>query len=156
VGTGLQVKAFDNVKFLALDKVSLVVNIQRRLRLTNTLSNHNIYTVGLAGNIAKLIKERPVPTIDLNTIPVAKNFDRDNDGMPDSLDFCPDVAGLTAYQGCPDTDQDGVSDNHDKCPTTPGLEKYHGCPIPDSDGDGINDEEDKCQTLWGWLNTMDA
>jgi OOP family OmpA-OmpF porin len=149
VGTGLQVKAFDNVKFLALDKVSLVVNIQRRLRLTNTLSNHNIYTVGLAGNIAKLIKERPVPTIDLNTIPVAKNFDRDNDGMPDSLDFCPDVAGLTAYQGCPDTDQDGVSDNHDKCPTTPGLEKYHGCPIPDSDGDGINDEDDKCPNIAG-------
>ena len=103
----------------------------------------------MAGNISKLIKERPTPTIELNSAPVLKNFDRDNDGMPDSLDFCPDVAGLTAYQGCPDTDQDGVSDNHDKCPTTVGLEKYHGCPIPDSDGDGLNDEEDKCPNIAG-------
>ena len=54
---------------LSLDKVSLVVNIQRRLRMSNTLSNHNIYTIGLAGNIGKLIKERPVPTIELNLIP---------------------------------------------------------------------------------------
>ena len=149
IGGGAQMKAFENVKVLSLDKVSVVVNIQRRLRMSNTISNHNIYTVGLAGNISKLIKERPTPTIELNSAPILKNFDRDNDGMPDSLDFCPDVAGLTAYQGCPDTDQDGVSDNHDKCPTTVGLEKYHGCPIPDSDGDGLNDEEDKCPNIAG-------
>jgi outer membrane protein OmpA-like peptidoglycan-associated protein len=149
IGTGVQVKALENVRFLSLDKVSVIVNIQRRLRMSNTLSNHNMYTVGLAGNIGKLIKERPNPTIELNAIPII--FDKDHDGVVDSLDFCPDVAGLTLYQGCPDTDQDGVSDNHDKCPSTVGLEKYHGCPIPDTDGDNINDEEDKCPTIAGLL-----
>ncbi|HYJ37150.1 MAG TPA: OmpA family protein [Chitinophagaceae bacterium] len=151
IGTGAQIKALENVGFLSLDKVSIVVNVQRRLRMSNTLSNHNIYSVGLAGNIGKLIKERPVPTIELNSIPSLKVLDKDDDGIVDSLDFCPDVRGLTAYQGCPDTDQDGVSDNHDKCPSTVGLEKYHGCPVPDSDGDGINDDEDKCATTSGLL-----
>ena len=149
IGTGVQIKALENVSFLSMEKISVVVNVQRKLRLSNTQSNHNFFTVGLAGNIGKLIKERPVPVIELNPIVAAQ--DRDNDGIVDSLDFCPDVAGLTAYQGCPDSDQDGVSDNHDKCPTTVGLEKYHGCPIPDSDGDGINDEEDSCSTVAGLL-----
>jgi len=149
IGTGVQIKALENVNFLSMDKISVVVNIQRKLRLSNTQSNHNFFTVGLAGNIGKLIKERPVPVIELNPIVAAQ--DRDNDGIVDSLDYCPDVKGLTAYQGCPDSDQDGVSDNHDKCPSTPGLEKYHGCPIPDSDADGINDEEDSCSTVAGLL-----
>ena len=149
IGTGVQIKALENVSFLSMNRVSVVVNIQRKLRLSNTLSNHSFYTIGLAGNIGKLIKERPVPVLELN--PVAVVADRDNDGIVDSLDFCPDVAGLTAYQGCPDTDQDGVSDNHDKCPTTVGLEKYHGCPIPDTDGDGIDDEADKCPSIAGLL-----
>jgi hypothetical protein len=118
-------KAFEKAGMM--DKVYLVVNIQRRFRLTNTLSNHNMYTVGLAGNIGKLIKERPIPTIELNPIPVVV-MDRDHDGVVDSVDACPDVAGLSAYGGCPDTDQDGVPDQLDKCPTTIGLASYNGCP----------------------------
>jgi OOP family OmpA-OmpF porin len=149
IGTGLQVKAFDNVQFLGLDKVSFIVNIQRRFRMSNTLSNHNMYSVGLAGNIGKLIKERPVPEITLN--PIVAVADRDHDGVVDSLDACPDVAGLAAYAGCADADQDGVPDNLDKCPNTVGLAKYSGCPIPDSDGDGVNDEVDSCPSEAGLL-----
>jgi outer membrane protein OmpA-like peptidoglycan-associated protein len=149
IGGGVQIKALENVKLLSLDKVSLVVNVQRKLRLTNTLSNHNMYTVGLAGNISKWIKERPVPTITIN--PVAVISDRDQDGVADSVDACPDLAGLSAYGGCPDTDQDGIPDNLDKCPTTIGIAKFNGCPIPDTDGDGINDEEDSCPTVAGLL-----
>ena len=149
IGTGVQMKALENVSLFSMERISVVVNIQRKLRLSNTLSNHNFYTIGLAGNIGKLIKERPIPVIELN--PIAAPLDRDNDGIVDSLDFCPDVTGLTAYQGCPDSDQDGVSDNHDKCPSTVGLEKYHGCPVPDSDGDEINDDNDSCATEAGLL-----
>ena len=149
LGGGLQVKAFDNVKVLSLDKISLVVNVQRRLRLTNTLSNHNMYTVGLAGNIGKLMKERAVPVITINSVAVVP--DRDHDGVADSVDTCPDVAGLSAYGGCPDSDQDGIPDNLDKCPTTIGLAQYNGCPIPDTDGDGINDVDDSCPTVAGLL-----
>jgi OmpA-OmpF porin, OOP family len=77
--------------------------------------------------------------------------DRDGDGIADKDDKCPDTAGIAKYNGCPipDRDNDGVNDEMDKCPDTPGLEKYNGCPIPDSDNDGVNDEEDKCPSVAG-------
>jgi OmpA-OmpF porin, OOP family len=37
-------------------------------------------------------KPRPKPEI----------FDRDKDGVPDSLDLCPDIFGLKKYKGCPE------------------------------------------------------
>jgi len=67
----------------------------------------------------------------------------------DSLDACPDVAGLAKFNGCPDTDNDGIADKDDKCPTVAGFARYQGCPIPDRDKDGINDEEDKCPDIAG-------
>ncbi|HET9055490.1 MAG TPA: OmpA family protein, partial [Chitinophagaceae bacterium] len=75
--------------------------------------------------------------------------DTDKDGIADKDDACPTVAGLAAFNGCPDSDNDGIADKDDACPTQPGLAKYKGCPIPDSDGDGINDEEDKCPNQSG-------
>jgi hypothetical protein len=38
-------------------------------------------------------------------------------------DACPDVFGLAALKGCPDTDKDGVADKDDKCPTVAGPKK---------------------------------
>jgi OmpA-OmpF porin, OOP family len=79
--------------------------------------------------------------------------DRDSDGTADKDDACPDIAGLVKNKGCPevkDSDGDGVPDNEDKCPNLAGLKKYAGCPVPDSDGDGVNDEEDKCPTIAGF------
>jgi hypothetical protein len=35
-------------------------------------------------------------------------------------DACPDVFGLAALKGCPDTDKDGIADKDDKCPTVAG------------------------------------
>src|SRR6185369_2025304 len=35
--------------------------------------------------------------------------DADKDGVPDTLDVCPSVAGQASAAGCPDTDQDGVA-----------------------------------------------
>lgn len=77
--------------------------------------------------------------------------DSDGDGIIDSLDKCPNQAGLAKYQGCPvpDSDGDGINDEEDKCPNEAGTAKYQGCPIPDSDKDGINDDEDKCPTVAG-------
>jgi outer membrane protein OmpA-like peptidoglycan-associated protein len=77
--------------------------------------------------------------------------DKDNDGIPDDQDECPDVAGVALYHGCPvpDTDKDGIKDDVDKCPTVPGLAKYDGCPAPDADKDGIPDDEDKCPNVAG-------
>jgi outer membrane protein OmpA-like peptidoglycan-associated protein len=75
--------------------------------------------------------------------------DTDKDGVNDETDKCPTVAGLAQFQGCPDKDKDGIQDSEDKCPDVAGLAKYNGCPIPDGDNDGVNDEEDKCPTIPG-------
>jgi len=71
-----------------------------------------------------------------------KSMDQDMDGVPDSIDKCPNIKGLAAFDGCPDTDGDGVPDYLDKCPTVKGSPATSGC--PDTDGDGIPDLEDKC------------
>jgi OOP family OmpA-OmpF porin len=80
--------------------------------------------------------------------PAPVPLDSDHDGVPDSLDKCPDTpAGVAVDKnGCPaDSDGDGVPDYLDKCPDTPkgvAVDK-NGCP-PDSDGDGVPDYLDKC------------
>ena len=79
--------------------------------------------------------------------PVVK--DKDQDGVPDSEDACPELAGTALTNGCPDGDGDGIADNKDSCATIAGLAKYNGCPVPDTDGDGINDEQDHCPTTTG-------
>ncbi len=76
--------------------------------------------------------------------------DLDGDGIPDSVDKCPDVAedkdGDHDEDGCPepdmDTDGDGVVDRIDACVDVPGPQEYDGC--PDRDGDQIPDNVDKC------------
>ena len=127
----------------------LLLNVQRRFGLTNTLANHYFYSIGLAGNIGKR-KQKSKPKAKARTNTTAQiSPDRDKDGILDSVDVCPDQPGLAVYHGCPDSDQDGIPDNLDKCPIVPGFAKYQGCPIPDTDGDGINDEEDQCVTVPG-------
>ena len=74
--------------------------------------------------------------------------DRDNDGVPDAEDKCPDVPedrdGFEDSDGCPDpdNDKDGLPDVEDRCPNQAGPREYGGC--PDTDGDEIPDAEDKC------------
>jgi outer membrane protein OmpA-like peptidoglycan-associated protein len=68
--------------------------------------------------------------------------DTDNDGIIDTEDKCPTVAGLKEFNGCPDTDVDGIQDSEDNCPTEKGTKAMKGC--PDTDGDGVADKDDKC------------
>ncbi len=76
--------------------------------------------------------------------------DRDGDGIPDSVDQCPDdpedFDGFQDEDGCPDPDNDGdgVPDVQDRCPMEAGPRENQGCPILDSDGDGVNDDVDRC------------
>lgn len=78
--------------------------------------------------------------------------DTDGDGIQDSADQCPLIAGETVFNGCPDTDGDGIIDAEDACPQIPGLKSQKGCPTPDSDGDGVNDELDDCPNIVGTVN----
>lgn len=87
--------------------------------------------------------------------------DRDDDGITDDIDACPDEPGEPsadpAKDGCPppDRDGDGILDVEDACPTTPGLRNMepsrHGCP-EDSDGDGVHDGIDRCPQKPGMLS----
>ncbi len=80
-------------------------------------------------------------------IRIGEGADRDNDGISDKKDDCPDVAGLEAFNGCPDTDGDGIVDSKDNCPKVKGLVALNGC--PDSDGDGVADKDDACPEVKG-------
>jgi len=92
--------------------------------------------------------ETKVDTVE-KKVEVIVTHDKDNDGVVDEKDECPDVPGEVALAGCPDKDKDGIADKNDKCPDVPGTAKYNGCPIPDTDGDGINDDEDRCPQMAG-------
>lgn len=136
LGGGLQ------INMLGEGYIFLQANYRVSLK-TDNLDNNMFYSLGLTQTIGSPKAGKPVVK-DLPPPPVVIVVDRDSDGVPDSLDLCPDIAGLSQFNGCPDTDGDGIPDKDDKCPDQKGLAKYNGCPIPDSDGDGINDEEDKC------------
>lgn len=140
IGLGMQFK-LGNDNFLT-------TNFVHRTAMSTLASNHFTYNIG----IVSPIKDRPEPVkVTPPPPPPAPEKDSDNDGLVDSKDKCPTVAGVAKYDGCPvpDTDGDGVNDENDKCPTVKGLAKYQGCPIPDTDKDGVNDEEDKCPTVAG-------
>ncbi len=98
--------------------------------------------------------------------------DRDDDGVDDADDACPDVPAIgddgdDTGDGCPrpDRDHDGVCDARpetqgragewagicqgaDQCPEEPedrdGFQDDDGCPDPDNDGDGLADGADQC------------
>jgi outer membrane protein OmpA-like peptidoglycan-associated protein len=84
--------------------------------------------------------------------------DRDEDGIEDEDDACPDVPedmdGWEDEDGCPefDNDGDGFLDPDDGCPNEAeninGVEDDDGCPDEDPpadrDGDGILDDVDRC------------
>ena len=73
--------------------------------------------------------------------------DRDNDGVPDAKDKCPDTWGVEEEKGCPepDTDGDGLIDRKDHCPQEPGPKANNGCPERrDQDKDGLEDKLDRC------------
>lgn len=82
---------------------------------------------------------------------VIQDGDKDSDGVLDSVDACPDVAGPVENNGCPwsDKDNDGVFDKDDKCPTEAGPIENNGCPWLDTDKDGVLDKVDKCPSIAG-------
>lgn len=83
--------------------------------------------------------------------------DTDDDGIPDSMDACPelpeDFDGVRDEDGCPDLDKDGdgIDDDKDVCPTVPedtdGFQDEDGCPDMDNDQDAIPDARDRCPNV---------
>lgn len=77
-------------------------------------------------------------------------LDDDNDGLANHEDRCPTIFGEIAFAGCPDTDGDRIADVFDLCPNEPGTRACKGC--PDMDNDKIPDAIDKCPTEAGWAD----
>lgn len=69
-----------------------------------------------------------------------KVADRDNDGIPDELDNCPDEKGVEALNGCPDSDGDGIADKDDSCPYQAGVAANKGCPEVDEESRTVMQE----------------
>lgn len=61
------------------------------------------------------------------TPPPPQVLDSDGDGIRDSRDDCPDIAGKRKFRGCPDSDDDDIIDKEDQCPDEFGPPPT-GCP----------------------------
>ncbi len=74
--------------------------------------------------------------------------DSDDDGIPDTLDNCPntpnedqrDIDGNRRGDACDDFDRDGVMTTDDNCPQVPNRDQR------DTDADGIGDECDSAES----------
>ncbi len=120
-------------------KENLFVGARGGYRLGLNNADYLQLNVGLTAMLGKLApKEVPVIFSDL-----------DGDGIDDKEDECPAIAGIYAFNGCPDTDKDGVQDSKDECPEIAGLIELNGCPLKDSDGDGVTDDIDRCPSAAG-------
>jgi hypothetical protein len=73
--------------------------------------------------------------------------DGDKDGTPDKEDSCINVKGNITCSGCPDGDEDGVADSIDLCKNEKGDPNTKGC--LDTDKDGVIDKMDKCDSVFG-------
>jgi hypothetical protein len=86
------------------------------------------------------------------TVEAYQVVDRDDDGMPDENDVCPEEPGFNQSLGCPDGDRDGIADADDSCPDQVGVPEEEGCPSAaegDRDGDGVADADDACPDQLG-------
>lgn len=144
VGLGIQYRLFPDAW--------TIINAQYRFVTPRGVLPHYFYSIGFYGTlVARRRTEAPKTAFKAIPLPIKASFDRDNDGIVDSVDHCPDQFGVLSANGCPDRDSDGITDINDKCPDIKGSLKYNGCPMPDADGDSISDDEDACPLIYGKL-----
>jgi outer membrane protein OmpA-like peptidoglycan-associated protein len=132
LGTGMSVYFKEGAR--------LFIQAQMRQPITAGITKSFLhFSLGITQTAPRPEKRKTTPLPEIIPIVVTDN---DQDGFADSIDICPNIAGI--LKGCPDRDLDGISDNEDSCPDSIGLARYNGCPIPDTDGDGFHDEMDSC------------
>ena len=112
------------------------------------------------GSLTQVCDERH-PNLGHGTQPILRDSaDSDGDGLADSGDSCPLIAGSAATfsterSGCPqassaDRDGDGTPDRHDRCPDQAGVAAADGCSIlGDYDRDGVPNHVDICRHDFG-------
>lgn len=138
----------------ALGKLALSPTLRylQVVQPNDSLSGADARLLLLGVELAVLDARPPAPAKKPAPPPVPK--DRDDDGILDANDACPDEPedrdGFQDQDGCPDPDNDGdkIPDVRDKCPNEAedydGFEDQDGCPDPDNDHDGFLDADDQC------------
>lgn len=147
---GLFIPVGAGVEWNFANNLYATVHSQYRAPLTQTSHEHFVLGIGLSGVITSG-RQKQKARLVVVTPAVKQSYisDRDNDGIVDTADACPDEPGMARFMGCPDKDGDGIPDKEDACPALFGYVQYHGCPPPDTDKDGIPDSLDKCATIPG-------
>lgn len=126
-------------------KVSDALSVELRSITKYSLSDQ------LDANIESQFEADYGDVFNYHSIGITYNFgggDKDEDGVADKDDKCPDVPGSVEANGCPDEDKDGVADIEDSCKNIAGT--LNGC--PDADGDLVADKDDPCPKLAGTVN----
>jgi outer membrane protein OmpA-like peptidoglycan-associated protein len=132
-----------------VDDAPLEVDLAGRVPVALALSVTAGVGVGIVPGIGS-----PYPRVYAGVVYARDTRDRDHDGIPDSLDLCPDEPedkdGFQDDDGCPDpdNDRDTIPDAQDKCPNQAedfdNFQDDDGCPDLDNDNDGIPDAVDHC------------
>jgi len=149
-GTNIKATGKTNLEILFGAKVrvlrGLVFGAAAGAGPLDAVGTPGVRVVGMAG-------WAPLPAAGPEKQVVKVIGDKDNDGIRDDIDACPDVKGELqsdpSKDGCPpsDRDKDGVLDVEDACPSSPGQRSAdatkNGCP-KDTDEDGIYDDADAC------------
>ena len=148
------------VKFKVTNWMAINLETTYKVNLDNSY-NYLQHQAGLIFSLGKT-KKAPVDNFSLEKINndlkdlAVITTDSDKDGIDDTNDECPYVAGVKEMNGCPDGDADGISDSRDKCPNEFGLTENNGCPakVVDTDGDGISDDKDRCPAEQGMISNQ--
>jgi hypothetical protein len=128
-----------NLNFYAWNRVrngvttAMGVTSEPRFLLSNGLAP-GVYTINCIITDNGFLADTASITITVGGSFEPPPADSDGDGIPDSTDRCPAVAGANNT----DTDGDGVGNICDKCPTLFTLTQG------DRDGDGLGDACDPC------------
>lgn len=118
VGAGT-VNGSAGVKYWVADNIAFSFESTYKHAFKDYLAKHWQHNLGVVFKLGKSQKQEEATEV----------VDTDGDGVPDTYDLCPDVAGPKQFGGCPDSDGDGVPDNIDKCPNVKG-DNGNGCPTP--------------------------
>ena len=105
-------------------------------------TNHFQHQIGITYNFSLALQMNEIDPSDKQKV-----TDKDQDGVNDDKDLCPDVPGSSELNGCPDSDNDTVIDSQDECPKVFGKAALNGC--PDSDNDTVIDSQDECPKVFG-------
>ena len=110
-----------------------------------------IGTTILALGLLMACKTKTAADQQKDTGKISIKKDKDQDGVKNRKDKCPEIAGAAENKGCPwpDLDRDGIPDKDDQCKDISGTVENNGCPWPDTDGDGVIDKDDACPNVAG-------